>query len=186
MKLIGSLLLRTNDISKQPDAAVDGPAVTNKHGEINDFRSDFTFASVPIRQIIGEDIWATRKTVTLRCSQFSFYVQANQPNNPERAVVVMLSGHGSANTEYRSSGTQSGASYLVCRKDSNLSTHTVGDEKSLDYVDQRITLNADFLDLRFQYTLLTAFGAGQTVLPVTPNSPSFPHAMFHFCIFTED
>jgi hypothetical protein len=144
------MVLRTNDISRQPDGAVDGPAVTNKHGHINDFRSDFTFASVPIRQIVGEDIWATHKTVVLRCSQFSFYVQTNQTNNTERAIVVMLSGHGPANKEYRSSGTQSGASYLVCRKDSNLSTHTVGDEKSLEYVDQRITLNSDFIEERFQ------------------------------------
>jgi hypothetical protein len=146
-KLIGSLLLKTNDISRQPDGAVDGPAVTNKHGTINDHRSDFTFAS--IRQVVGEDIWATHKTVVLRCSQFSFYVQTNQTNNAERAVVVMMSGHGPANKEYRSSGTQSGASYLVCRKDSNLSTHTVGAEKSLEYVDQRITLTSDFLDIRF-------------------------------------
>jgi hypothetical protein len=185
-KLIGSLLLRTNDIAKQPDGVVDGPAVTSKHGTINDHRSDFTFASVPIRQVVGEDIWATHKTVVLRCSQFSFYVQTNQTNNSERAVVVMMSGHSPANKEYRSSGTQYVASYLVCRKDSNLATLTVGDEKSLEYVDQRITLNSDFLDLRFQHTLMTAFGAGQTVLPVSPNPVSFPHALFHFCIYTED
>jgi hypothetical protein len=116
-KLIGSLLLRTNNISRQPDGAVDGPAVTNKHGTINDHRSEFTFAGVPIRQIVGEDIWATHKTVVLRCSQFSFYIQANQPNAPERAIVVMMSGHGPANREYRSSGSQSGASYLVSRKE---------------------------------------------------------------------
>jgi hypothetical protein len=185
-KLIGSLLLRTNDIAKQPDGAVDGPEVANKHATINDHRSDFTFVSVPIRQVLGEDIWATHKTVVLQCSQFSFYVQTNQTNNAERAVVVMMSGHGPANKEYRSSGTQSGASYLVCRKDSNLSTHTVGDEKSLEYVDQRITLNSDFLDIRFQYTLMTAFGAGQTVLPQSPNPVSYPHALFRFCIYTED
>jgi hypothetical protein len=188
-KLIGSLLLRTDDIAKQPDGAVDGPAVTSKHGTINDHRSDFTFASVPIRQVVGNDgndVWATHKTVVLRCSQFSFYVQTNQTNNSERAVVVIVSGHGPANREYRCSGTQSGASYLVCRKDSNLSTHTVGDEKSLEYVDQRITLNSDFLDIRFQYTLMTAFGPGQTVLPVSPNPVSYPHALFHFCIYTED
>jgi hypothetical protein len=185
-KLIGSLLLRTNDISRQPDGAVDGSAVTNKHGHLNDHRSDFTFASVPIRQVVGGDIWATHKTVVLRCSQFSFYVQTNQPNATEKAIVVMMSGHGLANWEYRSSGTQSGASYLVCRKDSNLATHTVGDEKSLEYVDQRISLNADYLDIRFQYCLMTAFGAGQTVLPVSPNPISFPHDLFHFCIYTED
>jgi hypothetical protein len=185
-RLIGSLLLRTNDISRQPDGAVDDPAVTNKHGAINDYRIVFTFAGVPIRQIVGKDIWATHKTVVLRCSQFSFYVQANQTNSAERAIVVMMSGHGSANKEYRSSGTQSGASYLVCRKDSNLATHTVGDEKSLEYVDQRIALNSDLLDLRFQYTLMTAFGAGQTVLPVSPNPVSFTHSLLHFCIYTED
>jgi hypothetical protein len=185
-KLIGYLLLRTNDISRQLDGAVDGPAFTNRHGTINDHRSDFTFAGVPIRQVVGEDIWATNKTVVLRCSQFSFYVQTNQTNNSERAVVVMMSGHGPANKEYRSSGTQSGASYLVCRKDSNLSTHTVGDEKSLKYVDQRITLTSDFLDIRFQYCLMTAFGPGQTLLPVSQNPVSYPHALFHFCIYTED
>ncbi|KAJ1394486.1 hypothetical protein B484DRAFT_407863 [Ochromonadaceae sp. CCMP2298] len=108
--------------------------------------------------------------------------------NPERAVVVFLSGHNPVNREWRSSNTQSDVSYLCCRKDSNLANQTVGDEKSLEYADQRIALSRDYLDLRIRFTLLSASGPGTTVLPISaaPDRFSYPHSVFMFQLYSED
>jgi hypothetical protein len=98
-KLVGSLLIRSNDIALQVDidTANDGPPVHNRFGSINDFRSDMTFNRIPLRKVVGEDIWASHKRLFMRCTQFSLFTGDQMPSNNERAVTVVLSGHNPAN-----------------------------------------------------------------------------------------
>jgi hypothetical protein len=147
-----------------------------------------TVVRVPLRKIIGEDVWANNRTLVMKCTQFFFYIQTTMTSNPERAVVGFLSGNNPANREWRSCNTQSDASYLCTRKDANLATQSVPEDKSLDYADQKIELETDYIDLRIRFTLISASGPETVVLPVSAgaNRISYPHSLFHFQLFTED
>jgi hypothetical protein len=189
-KLVGSLLIRSNDIALQADlnTANDGPPVQNRFGSINDFRSDMTFNRIPLRKIVGPDVWASHKRLVMRCTQFSLFTGDQMTANSERALTVVLSGHNPANREWRSCNTQSDVCYLCTRKDTNLSTQSVPEEKSINYADQVIELATDYIDLRIRFTLLTASGSNTVLLPISTGSDrkSFPHSLFHFQLLTED
>jgi hypothetical protein len=124
----------------------------------------------------------------MRCTQFSLFTGDQMANNSERAITVFLSGHNPANREWRSCNTQSDVCYLCTRKDANLSTQSVPEEKSINYADQVIQLATDYIDLRIRFTLLTASGPDIVVLPISTGADrrSFPHSLFHFQLFTED
>jgi hypothetical protein len=147
-----------------------------------------TFNRIPLRKIIGEETWASHKRLVMRCTQFSLFTGDVMLSNNERAITVVLSDHNPANREWRSSNTQSDVWYLCTRKDANLSTQSVPEEKSINYADQAIELVPDYIDLRIRFTLLTASGSDTVVLPVSTGSDrrSFPHSLFHFQLLTED
>jgi hypothetical protein len=183
-RLVGSLLIRSNDIALQTDLDTtnDGPPVHNRFG------SDTTFNRIPLRKIVGEEIWASHKRLVIRCTQFSLFTGDQMASNNERAITVVLSGHNPANREWRSCNTQSDVCYLCTRKDGNLATQSVPEEKSINYADQLIELANDYVDLRIRFTLLSASGPDTVVLPVSTGSDrrSFPHSLFHFQLLTED
>jgi hypothetical protein len=189
-RLVGSLLIRSNDIALQADldTANDGPPVHNRFGSINDFRSDMTFNRAPLRKILGEGVWGNHKRLVMKCTQFSLFTGDQMANNNERAITVVLSGHNPANREWRSCYTQSDVCYLCTRKGGNLSTQSAPEEKSINYADQLIELATDYIDLRIRFTLLSASGPDTVVLPVSTGADrhSFRHSLFHFQLFTED
>jgi hypothetical protein len=189
-KLVGSLLIRSNDIALQTDldTANDGPPVHNQFGSINDFRSDMTYNRIPLRKIVGKEIWASHKRLVMRCTQFSLFTGDQMASNNERAITVVLSGHNLANREWRSCNTESDVCYLCTREDGNLAKQSVPEEKSINYADQVIQLATDYVDLRIRFSLLSASCSDTVVLPVSTGSDrrSFPHSLFHFQLLTED
>jgi hypothetical protein len=154
-KLVGSLLIRSNDIALQ--AKLD----TAK---------------------------GNHKRLVMKCTQFSLFTGDQMANNSERAITVVVSGHNPAHREWRSCNSLSDVYYLCTRKDGNLSTQSVPEEKSINYADQLIELATDYIDLRIRFTLLSASGPDTVVLPVSTGADrrSFPHSLFHFQLFTED
>jgi hypothetical protein len=84
--------------------------------------------------------------------------------------------------QVRFCNTQSDVCNLCTRKDGNLTTQSVPEEKSINYADQLIELATDYIDLRIRFSLLSACGHDTVVLPVSTGADrrSFPHSLFHF------
>jgi hypothetical protein len=101
----------------------------------------------------------------MKCTQFSLFTGDQMASNNERAITVVVSGHIPAIREWRPCNSLSDVCYLCTRKDGNLSTQSVPEEKSINYADQLIELATDYIDLRILFTLLSASGPSVVLLP---------------------